>query len=494
MVSVGVLLSTARFIAECLLSYQLVFVILVPMIPLLQLLGLFYILKIAERVIVKKVFGERHLPGMDSMWVSDDSQQQYVLSSVFCFELDGRVEDRIKLLSQAILERLVNGKTANGDLIYYRTRCYIRPGWFQYFLREDPSFNVENHVLKWEGEVPRSKDELMALVSRLSMEPLPAKRSPWRCTCIPTNFGKNDLFVLLRLSHALADGVSNVKFLLYQFPDKVIPQKEPQKFSTTNRLLFLVKAAFVTPKYLFELVLAPPDRSILHGPNLSGVKKIAWNEAFDLQLIKKIKSATGTTVNDVIMACLTSAMRKYFQKKGVENPVDVTASVPVDVRPPSKELHFDNYFSFIFPKMAVATDGILEQLYETRARMNEIKVSGTPFITAGIISISQGIFPQFLNTYSNKVLCDKTSCLFSNLPGPQQMYTVKGSRLKYLMFFPPHNHNIGVAMSVFSYAGQVIIGVHSDSAVLPDPEIIVEEFGNAINEMAKCVNGKNDSD
>ena len=487
MVSVAVLLSTARLIAECFLSYQVVFCIFIPLFPWLQLAGLFYMLKRAERFIVKMVFGEQHLSGMDSAWLPYDSKNLFYLNSVFCFEHTGSVEERVDLFRQALSERLANAKKANGELLYFRMRCYFRPGLFQYFLREDRSFNIENHVLKWEGEVPRSKEELEAIVSRLSTEPLPERRSPWCFVCIPTNFGSNDMFLAFRMSHALSDGISNMKFLIYHFPDEVVPQKETQNFSATNRTLFMAKAMLIAPRYLLKLLSSPTERSLIHGPGLSGVKRFVWDEAFDLQLIKNIKSATGTTVNDVLMTCMTMALRKYFQRKGVACPADLTASVPVDVRPATKELHFDNYFTFIFPKMAVGTGDIMEQLYETQAHMKGFKGSGAPLVTLGMFFTSQETCPRFLTNYLSTLLTKKSSCVFSNLPGPQHILTVKGSRMKYVMFFPPNKGNNGVSLAIFSYAGQVVVGVQSDIAVLPDPEIVVEEFGNAVNEMAKRV-------
>ena len=73
-----------------------------------------------------------------------------------------------------------------------------------------------------------------------------------------------------------------------------------------------------------------------------------------------------------------------MQRKGVASPADLTASAPVDVRPLTKELHYDNYFSFIFPEMAVATGNIMEQLYETQAHMKEFQGSGAPLVILGM--------------------------------------------------------------------------------------------------------------
>ncbi|XP_067052664.1 putative diacyglycerol O-acyltransferase MT1809 [Acropora muricata] len=486
MSSLSVALSSAWLIAQCLLTYEALIVSLVLLAPLLQVFVWFYLFKILERVIIKKLLGDQHLSPLDSVWLPQENNLLYI-TSVLSFESEGSFDELVNQFREAILERMVEARKVNGKLLYPRFRCYIRPGLFQYFFREDRSFDIENHVLKWEGEVPQSKDELAGIVSQLSNEPLPDGRSLWRFVCIPTNFGNNDFILLFRISHALADGISFMKFLTYQFPDKVVPQKETRTFSSTRKALPVAKAVLMGPFSVIKKCLATADQSLLHGPDLSGVKKCVWTEAFDLQLVKDIKSATFTTVNDVLMSCITMALRRYFQRKGVKNPVDLTASIPVDVRAPSKDLPCDNQFTFIFPKMATATEGLVEQLNETQARMNEMKASGESFVTASLLSSTQELCPQFLSSKLNVLLADKASCVFSNVPGPQHILSVRGRRMKYLVFFPPHKDHLGVGLSVFSYAGQAFFGVQGDDSVLPDPEIIAEEFGNALNEMAQCV-------
>jgi len=41
-------------------------------------------------------------------------------------------------------------------------------------------------------------------------------------------------------------------------------------------------------------------------------------------------------------------------------------------------------------------------------------------------------------------------------------------------------------MSIFTYGGQVIVGVEGDATVLSDPKLITEKFRNAVNEMGRC--------
>ena len=484
-------LSTSLFVIECLLCYAILLVVLIPLFPFIVT---FYMLKMAERVIVKATSGELHLPGMDAVHATDEEANRHDIKALLCFENKGNTEERVNAIRRSVLGRMVNATNDTGELLFPRTRCHIRPGWFQYFFQEDQSFEIENHVFKWEGDVPRSKDELAAIISKLSNVSLPEGRSPWYFCCIPTNFGDNDLAVLFKMNHTVADGISLVRFLTQKLTDTTnIPPltSQSKKFneSPTSRRLLLAKAALITPRYLFQLMLSFADRSILHGPNLSGVKKVAWHEAFELKLIKDIKTATGTTVNDVLMSCLSLALRRYFQRKGVENPDDFTASVAVNVRSSasSKELSFENKFSLVFLKLAVATDGPLKQLYETKDRMDKSKVSAEPLASAFIIHLTQELLPEFLISKVNTFVVSKASCVFSNLPGPQFTLTVSGTNIKYLLFWPPQTRNIGVGLSILSYAGQVIVGVQGDVSVLSDPEAIVEEFGSAVQELARCV-------
>lgn len=490
---ISLLPSTVWFIAECLLYSAFFLIALVPLIPFTAVLN---ILKVAERVFAKMISDEIPLTDMDAICVPCTAENPVIINALYCFENKGSIERGVENFRQAILERMVNAKKANGNLLYPRVRCYLRPGWLQYFFHKDPSFKIENHVFKWKGEIPRSRDELATVVSKMSNEPFPEGRSPWYHCCIPTNFGDNDIFVMFRIKHYLADGTSLSKFTACDLPDKKTLPTAPLKFSFTGRLFRHAKALLLAPRFIMKLFFSSADQSILHGPQLSGVRKVAWYEAIDLQLIKDIKSATGTTVNDVLTSCLSLALRRYLQRKGIENPDDFTAAVAVDVRSRSSsiEITFENLFTFVFPKLAVATDGVVKQLYETKARMDEIKFSGLAWASDIAHLTSQNLLPVFCNFKINNFCLSKASCLLSNVPGPQHMLTVNGNRMKYLTCWPPNASNIGISISFTSYAGQVIVGVQSDASVLPDPVEIIDEFVNAVNEMASCILPTNDGD
>lgn len=476
------------FVLECLLYYAVFFVVVVPLVPLV---AVFFLLKMVERVVVKLTRGENALSGQDAVWQQTRDENRLVINAVVYVERKNSFDDAVNDFRQLVLERMVNAKKPSGDLLYPRIRCCIRPGFFQYFFQEDKSFRIENHVFKWEGDPPSSKEELASIASKLSNEAFPEGLSPWYFCCVPINYGEQGFAAVFRVTHSLADGVALTKFLINQLPDKSTPQKEPVKFTaSTSKALLLAKAGLILPRFFIKLFLSFADRSILHGPRISGAKKLAWHEGFELELVKQIKTATGTTVNDVLMSCLSRAIRRYFQRKGVENPPDFTASVPVDIRlsPASKkDLRFQNKFSLIFLKLAAATEDVLEQLQTTKARMDECKLSGEYLAIAAMIILTNELTPEFVVSNISDFIAQKTSCVLSNVPGPQNFLTVNGQRIKYITFWPPQRHNIAVGLSIYTYAGQVIVGVQSDASLLRDPEVIIEEFGNAVKDLADRV-------
>ena len=478
-------LSLATFVVECILSYAVLIFLSVCLVPLLVVYNL---LKYGERILVKVRKGGIPLSGQDALWQQGTKENPLIIHGLLELESSSGFDKAFESLRQAIKDRMVDARKPNGHLLYPRCRYCIRPGYFQYFFQEDKSFRIENHVFKWNGDVPSTKAELESLVSKMSSEMLPQTKPPWCFCCVPTNYGARDMAVVFKMSHSVADGVSITRFVTSQLPDVTISEREPRKFSSSSRASQMAKAMFITPRYVAKRILAIADQSILHGPEISGVKKVVWHQGFDLKTIKEIKTATHTTVNDVLMSCLSLALQSYFKQKGLDGPQNFTASIPIDVRSSSsRKVAFENNFAVIFLNLPVGTDGVLENLFETKARMDQVKISGEPLGMAAAMYLTVEFCPEFVTRPLNTFITRKSSCVLSNVPGPQHLLSLKDITLKSMTFWPPQRDNIALGLSIYTYGGKVIVGVQSDVTTLPDPEIITEEFGNAVEKMAKCV-------
>jgi len=67
----------------------------------------------------------------------------------------------------------------------------------------------------------------------------------------------------------------------------------------------------------------------------------------------------------------------------------------------------------------------------------------------------------------------KASLVLTNVPGPREHLSLAGSRVADLMFWVPQAGDLGLGVSIMSYAGNVGVGVMTDAGVIPDPETLV---------------------
>lgn len=72
----------------------------------------------------------------------------------------------------------------------------------------------------------------------------------------------------------------------------------------------------------------------------------------------------------------------------------------------------------------------------------------------------------------------------SNVPGSRDVRYLAGCRVKEQMFWVPQSGDIGLGVSIVSYAGQVQFGVVADEAVLPEPQAFLNDCLMALNDYS----------
>ena len=73
--------------------------------------------------------------------------------------------------------------------------------------------------------------------------------------------------------------------------------------------------------------------------------------------------------------------------------------------------------------------------------------------------------------------------LVTNVPGPQMEIYIAGRALKSMIFWVPQPAGWGLGLSIFSYNGQILLGVASDAGLIPDPDAIATAFMEEFREM-----------
>ena len=82
------------------------------------------------------------------------------------------------------------------------------------------------------------------------------------------------------------------------------------------------------------------------------------------------------------------------------------------------------------------------------------------------------------------LLARNASAVMTNVPGPQQPLFMAGAKISSLMFWVPQAGDIGIGVSILSYAGGVQFGLVTDRGLCPDPERIIEKFAPEFEKLA----------
>ena len=235
---------------------------------------------------------------------------------------------------------------------------------------------------------------------------------------------------------------------------------------------------------LGHLLVMPKDPETVFKGEASPRKQAAWTRAIPLDDIKAIGDATGAKVNDVLLAAATGALRRYLIARGEKvRGVEVRAAVPFNVRPMERAFELGNAFSLVFLALPVGVIDPLERLRILKKRMDALKASQQPAVVYGILQ-SIGKAPEWGHQFVVDMFSAKASAVMTNVPGPTEELHWGGAAITELMFWVPQAGDIGLGLSILSYAGNVRVGIAVDQAYAPDPRPLVQAFEMEFAELA----------
>lgn len=458
-------------------------VLAVLIIPIL-LLAL-VVLKFGKWLLVLYIKNKKNcipLDEDDAVWQQDSPTNRHIIHALMILEGAPDMEKIKKIVS----ERMVYKKNDNGDRICARLTQAISECCGQFVWKEEEDFQIDQHVSLWDGENPRNKEELENVLSQLAPTPLPRNLSPWHFYIIPTKYERPSYAFLMRIHHSMGDGVGLTRVFVKNMYDAPPNGGEPRKFSTKQRLYMWCKAMLMGPMLVLTKMLTRADDSAVHGPELSGKKVIAWSDDVSLDLVKTVKNTTHTTVNDVMVACIAGAIHDYLKTHGPSKIEDMWASVPVDIRANNESLKACNKFALVFLRLPIVGSGCIERLKKAKQRMDIIKTSAEPLITATTCTMLMMI-PEIISRTMIDFFSSKMSIVMSNIPGPPELLSIGGDVVYDGLFFPPARANMGVGLSIFSYGGKMRVGVIADTNVVSNPREITQGFIKHFNMLVNAL-------
>ena len=443
--------------------------------------------------------GREPMSSVDRAWLMmDDPANPMVINGFWILEEPLQYEHVLAVLE----ERLLNHERFRQRVVKRRGALKPRIYW-----ELDPEFDLRTHVGRIVLPSPGDKRTLNDAIARLLVDPLDPNRPLWTFTLIEGYEGGSVFFA--RVHHCIGDGAALVNVLLSladeaaegalrppsEFPRKKSAPRPPTPAAAksgpvksqgrrkragnpANLLSLAARGGQLAAKVfavLAKLALMKTDDKTAFKGDVGVGKAVAWSRGIPLDDVKFVKNRMGATVNDVLVAAVAGALRRYVEGRG-DNPEGKTirAMVPVDIRK-SQDTKLTNRFALVYLPLPIGIADPIDRLFETKRHMDAIKRSPEALVTYQAI-VGLGVVSDKIARSVRGYYADKVSVVLTNVPGPSRKLYFAGKLLETIVFWVPQSGSIGVGISIFSYGGQVNIGLITDRGLAPDPDTIIAAF------------------
>jgi diacylglycerol O-acyltransferase / wax synthase len=406
---------------------------------------------------------------------------------------------------------------------------------------DDPDFDIEFHLREIALPGVGNEEQLAEQVARIHARPLDRSRPLWEMYLIHNvEGGRQALYS--KVHHAAIDGVSGAEILATILDATVEPRIEeppdeywtPEPLPSAMTLLQqgLAASAAQPAEVLRTLPRALPHLADLPGASLvPGVQVISdladslvrlataseeghsperrtivtpptpLNAAITahrrfafgslpLDEIKTVKNAFAMTVNDVVMALCTTALRRWLLDHDGLPDVPIVVAVPVSVRTDEQLGSNGNQVSVMIAEMPTHIADPMDRLLEVQQGMADAK-RHFDAVPATILQDISSVIPTALAGLATRAIFRMVTVgafpfnLFvSNVPGPQLPLYVGGARV--LGIYPASaitDMTGALNITLFSYDGALDFGLIACRELVPDVWNLIGYLRDALDEL-----------
>ncbi len=380
-----------------------------------------------------------------------------------------------------------------------------RPVWV-----DDDAFDLAFHLRRTSLPGEGGVDELQDLVSRIMARPLDRRRPLWELWVVDGIDGEH-WAVVSKVHQALLDALvapegaagGDLVSLLLDETDEVpatapapwSPRPSPSTVELVREAveevvrpalpLALARSALRAPgailgtaaataRGLGQLAgLVAPGRA----PNLTGPvgpnRTYRWLQ-FDLADLRRVKDALGGSVNDVVLAMVTTGFRDLLASRGVDPDTRrVRTMLPVSVSDAGRGR--EDRVTAMFAELPVRVEDPAELLATIQRRTARLRGSGQVVDATAMTQVA-GFAPPALLGLGLRAAAKVASAvdevavdtILTNAPGPQEPRWVMGRFVFHAFPYLPLTEPIRLSVAAYSYDGELCVGITADPDAMPD--------------------------
>ncbi len=416
--------------------------------------------------------------------------------------LIAHIEDRITFVPryrQAI--RGVPGRIAN-------------PVWV-----DDPDFDLAYHVRRSALPRPGTLDQLRELTARIMSRRLDPARPLWEVYLVEGLEGGR-IAVLSKSHQVLVDGIATVdlgQVLLdvdpgprNLVPDDWAPSTEP---SPTSLVLDALAETARDPRIVLNTARGTASAATKVVGSVAGRfgsiagalsnRRPASDSPFNvdpsaqrrvvlvrtaLKDYRRVRRVHGGTVNDVILATLTGAIRAWLMTRAesVDSGRRIKALVPMSVI--DEDLEPTSLGSQVIGHrldLPVGEASPVIRLHQVSYALKAHSETGRALAADRIAGVA-GFAPTTFHALGSRVAVEESqgvNLVITNVPGPQFPMYMAGAEMVETYPVPPLQRGFAMAVGVTSYDGGVYYGITADRDVLPDIDVLGQCVREALDEL-----------
>jgi diacylglycerol O-acyltransferase len=387
----------------------------------------------------------------------------------------------------------------------------------------DRQFDIERHVHRLALPRPGGYKELVTLAAHLAGLPLDRSRPLWEMWIIE-GYEDDKIVCFSKMHHATVDGVSGANLIshLCALEPDAEPlatgeeQKRHGRDAGSRELLGRAVVRAATRPLNAVRLLAPSAELVaktvgraregtamaapFSAPRTSFNGTITAHRSIGLadmalEDVKAVKRATGSTVNDVVLAVSGGALRAYLDERGELPDSSLLATVPVSVREASRHSTGANKVSALFAKLGTDIEDPRERLEQLAEANRNAKDHHNAIDADSLQDWAQFAAPRTfglaVRAYAGLRLAEKHpvvhNLVISNVPGPPVPLYFMGARIEAMYPLGPVFHGAGLNLTVMSHDGAVHVGAIACRESMPDPDALVRHFPEELIRLRKAV-------
>ena len=388
---------------------------------------------------------------------------------------------------------------------------------------DDEDFDVTYHVRRSALPKPGTEAQLRELVGRLQSRQLDRNRPLWEIYLVEGLEGGR-VAIITKTHHAMVDGVSAVDIgtvILDLTPtprdvpdDDWSPRKEPgaaslmvgavtdylkrptQALDTARGAVVDARATVGKLVAVTGGILQSTKTMVRSAPSSPLNVTIGEQRRFgmadtELDDYKRVRKAHGGTVNDVVLATVSGALRTWLLTRGetVTPTTTIRAMVPVSVRSDG-ESELGNRVSSYFVDLPVGEGNPVMRLHQVSFAMRGHKESAQSVGADALVQLT-GFAPPTIHALGARVASGFSKRLFNvvvtNVPGPQFPLYAAGARMLEMYPVVPLGKGQAVSIGLTSYDGGVYYGLNADRDAMPDIDVLATCIEESLAELVGTV-------